>query len=91
MVRFAVDAIQISADLSSHAHTIPNLDCSDLVTDSNGASDDFMAYAKRKWDIFTPTAVDGVNIGCAHATSVNGNVNVVRLKGLEFDLEGTRL
>ena len=91
MVRFAVDAIQISADLSSHAHTIPNLDRSDLITDSNGASDDFMAYAKRKWDIFTPTAVDGVNIGRAHTTSVNGNVNVVRLKGLELDLEGTRL
>ena len=91
MVRFAVDAIQISADLSSHAHTIPNLDRSDLVADSNGASDDFMAYAKRKWDIFTPTTGDGVDIGCAHTTSVNGNVNVVRLKGLEFDLEGTRL
>ena len=91
MVRFAVDAIQVSADLSSHAYTIPNLDRSDLVADPNGTSDNFMAYAKRKWDIFTPTAVDGVNIGCAHTTSVNGNVNVVRLKGLELDLEGTRL
>jgi len=91
LVRFAVDAVQISADLSSHAYTIPNLNRGDLVADSNCASDNFMAYAKRKWDIFTPTAVDGVNIGCAHTTSVNGNVNVVRLKGLEFDLESTRL
>ena len=91
MVRFAVDAVQISADLSSHAYTIPNLDRSYLVADPNGASNNFMAYAKWKRDIFTPTAVDGVNIGCTHTTSVNGYVNVVRLKGLEFDLESTRL
>lgn len=44
-----------------------------------------MANAKREGSV-TPTSSDGVKIGSADTTSLNGNVDIVLLELLELEL-----
>ena len=64
---------------------VGSLDGLDVLADLDGAANDFVTNAERKGDL-APAASDGVDIGSADTTGVNGNVNVAVLKRLELEL-----
>lgn len=45
-----------------------------------------MSYAERKRDVLSPSSGDGVDVGSADTTGINGNVDIVLLKLLEGKL-----
>lgn len=86
LVRFAVVAREIGTNLGSNASAIADLEILDLGTDFDDLADDFVAYAERKRDLFSPAAGDGVNVGRANTTCVDGNVDIIIFKLFQREL-----
>jgi len=102
LVSLAVVASQVSADLGTNTDTVSDpvrllvrgvacvvtaclLDGLYVLADLNGATNNLVT--DTEWErSLTPTTSDGVDIGSADTTSVNGNVNVAVLERLELEL-----
>ena len=78
-------ALKTSLDLSTNADSIPNLAGGHFVAGFDHLANDLMTYTDWQWAV-TPAAVDGVDVGAAHATSFDLDVDVVVLEWLRFEL-----
>ena len=85
VVIFAILTFHAGPDLSSYSNTITLLDALHLGTDFDCFTNDFVAHGERKRD-FTPTSIDAVDIGTAHAAAFDLDVDVVVSKFLGFEL-----
>jgi hypothetical protein len=65
--------------------SVADLAVSDLVTDLDDLANNFVSNTKRERSV-TPTSSDGVKIGSANTTSLNGNVDIMLFKLLELEL-----
>jgi hypothetical protein len=65
--------------------SVADLAVSDLVTNLDDLANNLVANAKREGSV-TPTSSDGVKIGSANTTSLNGNVDIVLFELLELEL-----
>jgi len=65
--------------------SVADLAVGNLVTDLDDLANNLVANAKREGSV-TPTASDGVKIGCANTASLDGNVDIVLFKLLELEL-----
>jgi len=77
---------QIRADLCTNANTVTNFDHVYFPARIYHSANDFMANAKRHRR-FTPSARDCVDIAATDSASVDGDVDVMFLERLQFELE----
>jgi len=75
----------LQIELWTERTSVADLAVRDLVADLDDLANDLVANAKRKGGV-TPTSSDGVKIGSADTTSLNGNVDIVLLELLELEL-----
>lgn len=75
----------LSSGLWTVRTSVADLAVSDLVTDLDDLANNLVANAKRERCI-APTSSDGVKIGSANTTSLNGNVDIVLFELLELEL-----
>lgn len=61
LVRLAVVASEIGADLSTDTDAVADLDVLDLASDLDGTTDDFVAYAEGEGSL-APSTSDGVDV-----------------------------
>jgi hypothetical protein len=87
LVRLAVVAGKIGADLSTNTSAVTNLNLGDLGADLDNLADDLVSYAERQRNVLSPSTSDGVDVGSADTASINGNVDIVFLELLERKLE----
>ena len=88
MICFADIAGQICADLCANSNTITNFDRLYFVASLYHFANDFMANAKGH-RCFTPSARDFVDITATDSTSVDSNIDIILLEGLQLELEKT--
>lgn len=86
LVRLAVVASQVGANLSTNTSAVANLNLGDLGADLDDLADNLVSYAERKRNVLSPSASDGVDVGCADTAGIDGNVNIVLLELLEGKL-----
>lgn len=77
---------QIRADLCTNADTVTDFDRVYFPARIYHSANDFMANAKRH-RCFAPSARDCVDVAATDSASVDGDVNVVFLERLQFELE----
>jgi len=85
LVRLAVAAGQVGANLCTNTDTVADLDGLHIFADLDCLSDDLVADADGQRSL-TPAAVDGVDVRSAYTAALDGNVNVAVLEGLELEL-----
>ena len=86
LVGLAVVTCEVGADLSSNTSAVANLEVFNLGANLYDFADDFVADAQRKGDIFSPSASYSVDVGCANATRIDSNVDIVVLELLQWKL-----
>jgi len=80
-----VSMVCLQIELWTERTSVADLAVRDLVADLDDLANDLVANAKREGSV-TPTSSDGVKIGSADTTSLNGNVDIVLLELLELEL-----
>jgi hypothetical protein len=58
LVRLAVTAVEVGADLGTNTCAVANLECSDLGSDLDNLADNLVAYAQRQRNVLRPTTSD---------------------------------
>jgi hypothetical protein len=86
LVVLALVTSKVGADLCTNTSAVSNLDAGDLVADLDDLANDLVSYAERQRELLSPSSSDGVDIGCADTTGVNGNVDIVLLELLKGKL-----
>lgn len=65
--------------------SVADLAVGDLATDLDDLANDLVANTKREGSV-TPASSDGVKIGSANTTSLDGNVDIVLFELLKLEL-----
>lgn len=85
LIRLAVVASQVCADLRTDTDTVADFDGLDVFANLDRLAYHLVADADGQWAV-APAAVDGVDIGAANAAAFDGDVNVAVLELLELEL-----
>jgi len=86
LVCLADIACQIRADLCANAHAVTNFDSLNFAARLDHSANDLVTNTKRHWGL-TPSARDCVDIATTDSASVNGDIDVILLEGLQLELE----
>jgi hypothetical protein len=79
---------QIRADLCANSNTFTSFDRLYFAARLYHSANNFMANAKGH-RCFTPSARNFMDIATTHSTSVDGDVDIIFLEELQFELEKT--
>jgi len=77
---------QIRSDLCANTNTVTSFDSLYFAACLYHSANDFMANAKGH-RCFTPSTCDSMDIATTDSTSVDGDVDVILLEGLQLELE----
>jgi hypothetical protein len=70
LVVLALVAGEVGTNLGTDSGAVANLNAGYLVADLYDFSNDLVSYAKRKWNLLSPSTGDGVNVGSANTAGV---------------------
>jgi hypothetical protein len=85
LIRLAVFAGQICANLRTNTDTVADFNGLHILANFDRFADDFVAHADGKRTI-TPSTIDGMDVRAADTTAVYGNVDVAVFELLELEL-----
>jgi hypothetical protein len=80
LIRFAIGAIQISANLRANTSPVANFEVFDFRADLDNFADNLVPYAEREWNIFAPATSDCMYVRGTDTAGVNGDVDIILLK-----------